>query len=56
LVVLNYSDSILHNKFYASLKKEIKDMMLSTMFNWHNSSAQQVYDKAEEINNHFEAY
>ncbi|CCO34281.1 hypothetical protein RSOLAG1IB_12450 [Rhizoctonia solani AG-1 IB] len=56
LVVLNYSDSILCDKFYNGLKKEIKDMMLSTMFNWCNSSAQQVYDKAEEINNHLEAY
>ncbi|CEL56818.1 hypothetical protein RSOLAG1IB_12008 [Rhizoctonia solani AG-1 IB] len=56
LVVLNYSDSILRDKFYDGLKKEIKDMMLSTMFNWRNSSAQQVYDKAEEIDNHLEAY
>ncbi|CCO30455.1 hypothetical protein BN14_04484 [Rhizoctonia solani AG-1 IB] len=55
-VVLNYSDSILCNKFYDGLKKEIKDMMLSTMINWRNSSAQQVYDKAEEIDNHLEAY
>ncbi|CCO36655.1 hypothetical protein BN14_10797 [Rhizoctonia solani AG-1 IB] len=55
-VVLNYSDSILRNKFYDGLKKEIKDMMLSTMFNWQNATAQQVYDKAEEINNHLEAY
>ncbi|CEL56026.1 hypothetical protein RSOLAG1IB_02040 [Rhizoctonia solani AG-1 IB] len=56
LVVLDYSDSILRDKFYNGLKKEIKDMMLSTMFNWRNSSAQQVYDKAEEIDNHLEAY
>jgi hypothetical protein len=56
LVVLNYSDSILRNKFYNGLKKEIKDMMLSTMFNWQNSTAQQVYDKAKEIDNHLEAY
>ncbi|CCO35396.1 hypothetical protein BN14_09514 [Rhizoctonia solani AG-1 IB] len=55
-VVLNYSDAILRDKFYDGLKKEIKDMMLSTMFNWCNSSAQQVYDKAEEIDNHLEAY
>ncbi|CCO32303.1 hypothetical protein BN14_06359 [Rhizoctonia solani AG-1 IB] len=55
-VVLNYSDSILCDKFYNGLKKEIKDMMLSTMFNWQNSTAQQVYDKAEEIDNHLEAY
>jgi hypothetical protein len=55
-VVLDYSDSILRDKFYDGLKKEIKDMMLSTMFNWRNSSAQQVYDKAEEIDNHLEAY
>ncbi|CCO34135.1 hypothetical protein BN14_08227 [Rhizoctonia solani AG-1 IB] len=55
-VVLNYSDSILRNKFYDGLKKENKDMMLSTMFNWQNSTAQQVYDKAKEIDNHLEAY
>ncbi|CCO36182.1 hypothetical protein BN14_10310 [Rhizoctonia solani AG-1 IB] len=54
-VVLNYSNSILRDKFYDGLKKEIKDMMLSTMFNWRNSLAQQVYDKAEEIDNHLEA-
>ncbi|CEL61126.1 hypothetical protein RSOLAG1IB_09777 [Rhizoctonia solani AG-1 IB] len=55
-VVLDYSNSILRDKFYDGLKKEIKDTMLSTMFNWRNSLAQQVYDKAEEINNHLEAY
>jgi hypothetical protein len=55
-VVLNYSDSILRDKFYDGLKKEIKDMMLSTMFNWRNSLAQQIYNKAEEIDNHLEAY
>ncbi|CCO33783.1 hypothetical protein BN14_07869 [Rhizoctonia solani AG-1 IB] len=56
LVVLDYSNSILRDKFYDGLKKEIKDMMLSTMFNWRNSMAQQVYNKAEEIDNHLEAY
>ncbi|KAF8756060.1 hypothetical protein RHS01_04904 [Rhizoctonia solani] len=29
--------------------------MLSTMFQWHCATAQQVYDKAEEIANHIES-
>ncbi|QRW20009.1 hypothetical protein RhiXN_08984 [Rhizoctonia solani] len=54
-VSLGYSDGTLCNKYYDGLKREIKDIMLSTMFQWHHTTAQQVYDKAEEIENHIES-
>ncbi|QRW26436.1 Retrotransposon gag protein [Rhizoctonia solani] len=54
-VSLGYSDETLRNKYYNGLKNEIKDIMLSTMFQWHRATAQQVYDKAEEIANHIES-
>ncbi|GAB1528284.1 hypothetical protein RhiTH_011476 [Rhizoctonia solani] len=55
LVSLGYSDETLRNKYYDGLKNEIKDIMLSTMFQWRRATAQQVYDKAEEIANHIES-
>ncbi|KAF8706290.1 Retrotransposon gag protein, partial [Rhizoctonia solani] len=55
LVSLGYSDETLRNKYYDGLKNEIKDIMLSTMFQWCHTTAQQVYDKAEEIANHIES-
>ncbi|GAB1527230.1 hypothetical protein RhiTH_010405 [Rhizoctonia solani] len=55
LVSLGYSDKTLRNKYYDGLKNEIKDIMLSTMFQWRRATAQQVYDKAEEIANHIES-
>ncbi|GAB1526386.1 hypothetical protein RhiTH_009553 [Rhizoctonia solani] len=54
-VSLGYSDETLRNKYYNGLKNEIKDIMLSTMFQWRCATAQQVYDKAEEIANHIES-
>ncbi|QRW26797.1 Retrotransposon gag protein [Rhizoctonia solani] len=54
-VSLGYSDKTLRNKYYDGLKNEIKDIMLSTMFQWRCATAQQVYDKAEEIANHIES-
>ncbi|GAB1525778.1 hypothetical protein RhiTH_008944 [Rhizoctonia solani] len=54
-VSLGYSNETLRNKYYDGLKNEIKDIMLSTMFQWHRASAQQVYNKAEEIVNHIES-
>ncbi|KAF8759038.1 Retrotransposon gag protein [Rhizoctonia solani] len=54
-VSLGYSDETLHDKYYDSLKNEIKDIMLSTMFQWRRATAQQVYNKAEEIANHIES-
>ncbi|KAF8696486.1 hypothetical protein RHS03_07855, partial [Rhizoctonia solani] len=45
----------LRNKYYDGLKNEIKDIMLSTMLQWQRATAQQVYDKAEEIANHIES-
>ncbi|GAB1522868.1 hypothetical protein RhiTH_005993 [Rhizoctonia solani] len=54
-VSLGYSDETLRNKYYDGLKNEIKDIMLSTMFQWRRATAQQVYDKAEEIANHIES-
>ncbi|KAF8751133.1 Retrotransposon gag protein [Rhizoctonia solani] len=55
LVSLGYSDETLRDKYYDGLKNEIKDIMLSTMFQWRRATAQQVYDKAEEIANHIES-
>ncbi|KAF8749256.1 Retrotransposon gag protein [Rhizoctonia solani] len=55
LVSLGYSDETLRNKYYDGLKNEIKDIMLSTMFQWRCATAQQVYDKAEEIANHIKS-
>ncbi|KAF8749945.1 hypothetical protein RHS01_09712 [Rhizoctonia solani] len=40
---------------YDGLKNNIKDIMLSTMFQWRCATAQQVYNKAEEIANHIES-
>ncbi|KAF8761555.1 Retrotransposon gag protein [Rhizoctonia solani] len=54
-VSLGYSNETLCNKYYNGLKNEIKDIMLSTMFQWRCATAQQVYDKAEEIANHIES-
>ncbi|GAB1525254.1 hypothetical protein RhiTH_008412 [Rhizoctonia solani] len=54
-VSLGYSDETLRDKYYNGLKNKIKDIMLSTMFQWHCATAQQVYDKAEEIANHIES-
>ncbi|KAF8755475.1 hypothetical protein RHS01_05344 [Rhizoctonia solani] len=54
-VSLGYSDETLRDKYYDGLKNEIKDIMLSTMFQWCRATAQQVYDKAEEIANHIES-
>ncbi|KAF8747079.1 Retrotransposon gag protein [Rhizoctonia solani] len=54
-VSLGYSDETLRNKYYDGLKNDIKDIMLSTMFQWRRATAQQVYDKAEEIANHIES-
>ncbi|QRW15616.1 Zinc finger, CCHC-type [Rhizoctonia solani] len=54
-VSLGYSDETLRDKYYDGLKNEIKDIMLSTMFQWRCATAQQVYDKAEEIANHIES-
>ncbi|GAB1527937.1 hypothetical protein RhiTH_011125 [Rhizoctonia solani] len=54
-VSLGYSNETLRNKYYNGLKNEIKDIMLSTMFQWRRATAQQVYDKAEEIANHIES-
>ncbi|QRW20000.1 Retrotransposon gag protein [Rhizoctonia solani] len=54
-VSLGYSDETLRDKYYDGLKNEIKDIMLSTMFQWRRATAQQVYDKAEEIANHIES-
>ncbi|GAB1526866.1 hypothetical protein RhiTH_010039 [Rhizoctonia solani] len=49
------NNETLRNKYYNGLKNEIKDIMLSTMFQWRCATAQQVYDKAEEIANHIES-
>ncbi|GAB1528363.1 hypothetical protein RhiTH_011557 [Rhizoctonia solani] len=54
-ISLGYSDETLRDKYYDGLKNEIKDIMLSTMFQWRRATAQQVYDKAEEIANHIES-
>ncbi|GAB1528285.1 hypothetical protein RhiTH_011477 [Rhizoctonia solani] len=54
-VSLGYSNETLRDKYYDGLKNEIKDIMLSTMFQWRRATAQQVYDKAEEIANHIES-
>ncbi|QRW15581.1 Retrotransposon gag protein [Rhizoctonia solani] len=54
-VSLGYSDETLRDKYYDGLKNDIKDIMLSTMFQWRCATAQQVYDKAEEIANHIES-
>ncbi|GAB1528279.1 hypothetical protein RhiTH_011471 [Rhizoctonia solani] len=54
-VSLGYSDETLRDKYYNGLKNDIKDIMLSTMFQWRRATAQQVYDKAEEIANHIES-
>ncbi|GAB1527594.1 hypothetical protein RhiTH_010770 [Rhizoctonia solani] len=54
-VSLGYSDETLRDKYYNGLKNKIKDIMLSTMFQWRHATAQQVYDKAEEIANHIES-
>ncbi|GAB1524462.1 hypothetical protein RhiTH_007616 [Rhizoctonia solani] len=54
-VSLGYSDETLRDKYYDGLKNKIKDIMLSTMFQWRRATAQQVYDKAEEIANHIES-
>ncbi|GAB1517067.1 hypothetical protein RhiTH_000110 [Rhizoctonia solani] len=48
-------DETLRDKYYNGLKNDIKDIMLSTMFQWRRATAQQVYDKAEEIANHIES-
>ncbi|KAF8751814.1 hypothetical protein RHS01_08504 [Rhizoctonia solani] len=53
-VSLGYSDETLRDKYYDGLKNEIKDIM-PTMFQWRCATAQQVYDKAEEIANHIES-
>ncbi|GAB1525323.1 hypothetical protein RhiTH_008481 [Rhizoctonia solani] len=44
-------DKTLRDKYYDGLKNDIKDIMLSTMFQWRCATAQQVYNKAEEIAN-----
>ncbi|QRW23201.1 Retrotransposon gag protein [Rhizoctonia solani] len=54
-VSLGYSDETLRNKYYDGLKNKIKDIMLSTMFQWRRATAQQVYNKAEEIANHIKS-
>ncbi|KAF8752551.1 Retrotransposon gag protein [Rhizoctonia solani] len=54
-VSLGYSDETLRDKYYNGLKNKIKDIMLSTMFQWRCATAQQVYNKAEEIANHIES-
>ncbi|KAF8726120.1 hypothetical protein RHS02_08210, partial [Rhizoctonia solani] len=54
-VSLGYSDKTLRDKYYDGLKNDIKDIMLSTMFQWRQATAQQVDDKAEEIANHIES-
>ncbi|GAB1523810.1 hypothetical protein RhiTH_006960 [Rhizoctonia solani] len=54
-VSLGYSNKTLCNKYYDGLKNEIKDIMLSTMFQWCCATAQQVYNKAEEIANHIKS-
>ncbi|QRW18403.1 Retrotransposon gag protein [Rhizoctonia solani] len=54
-VSLGYSDETLRDKYYDGLQNNIKDIMLSTMFQWRRATAQQVYDKAEEIANHIES-
>ncbi|KAF8756119.1 Retrotransposon gag protein [Rhizoctonia solani] len=54
-VSLGYSDKTLRDKYYNGLKNDIKDIMLSTMFQWCCATAQQVYDKAEEIANHIKS-
>ncbi|GAB1528035.1 hypothetical protein RhiTH_011226 [Rhizoctonia solani] len=54
-VSLGYSNETLRDKYYDGLKNDIKDIMLSTMFQWRRATAQQVYDKAEEIANHIES-
>ncbi|GAB1527452.1 hypothetical protein RhiTH_010627 [Rhizoctonia solani] len=54
-VSLGYSDETLRDKYYDGLKNKIKDIMLSTMFQWRCATAQQVYNKAEEIANHIES-
>ncbi|KAF8748694.1 hypothetical protein RHS01_10655 [Rhizoctonia solani] len=54
-VSLGYSDETLCDKYYDGLKNDIKDIMLSTMFQWRCATAQQVYNKAEEIANHIES-
>ncbi|QRW23042.1 Retrotransposon gag protein [Rhizoctonia solani] len=54
-VSLGYSDKTLRERYYNGLKNDIKDIMLSTMFQWRCATAQQVYDKAEEIANHIES-
>ncbi|KAF8749839.1 Retrotransposon gag protein [Rhizoctonia solani] len=54
-VSLGYSDETLRDKYYDGLKNDIKDIMLSTMFQWRCATAQQVYDKAEEIANHIKS-
>ncbi|GAB1516985.1 hypothetical protein RhiTH_000028 [Rhizoctonia solani] len=48
----NENNETLRDKYYNGLKNDIKDIMLSTMFQWRCATAQQVYDKAEEIANH----
>ncbi|KAF8753779.1 hypothetical protein RHS01_06730 [Rhizoctonia solani] len=54
-VSLGYSDETLRDKYYDGLQNNIKDIMLSTMFQWRRATAQQVYDKAEEIANHIKS-
>ncbi|QRW17433.1 Retrotransposon gag protein [Rhizoctonia solani] len=54
-VSLGYSNETLRDKYYNGLKNDIKDIMLSTMFQWRCATAQQVYDKAEEIANHIKS-
>ncbi|KAF8709632.1 Retrotransposon gag protein, partial [Rhizoctonia solani] len=54
-VSLGYSNKTLRDKYYDGLQNNIKDIMLSTMFQWRCATAQQVYDKAEEIANHIES-
>ncbi|KAF8748437.1 hypothetical protein RHS01_10847 [Rhizoctonia solani] len=55
LAAEGFSPGTLRNKYYNGLKNEIKDIMLSTMFQWRCATTQQVYDKAEEIANHIES-
>ncbi|QRW15819.1 Zinc finger, CCHC-type [Rhizoctonia solani] len=40
---------------YTCEFQQYSDIMLSTMFQWRRATAQQVYDKAEEIANHIES-
>ncbi|GAB1523768.1 hypothetical protein RhiTH_006918 [Rhizoctonia solani] len=53
-VSLGHSGETLHDRYYCGLKKEVKDIMLSTMFQWFCATVQQTYDRAEEIENHIE--